>query len=209
MLIKIYKPLSHKEFMKLIKMCAMLMLVLLSFSFAQAAVSNTDGSSIIVTPVPTTPDTTIVDAQNTNPEENSSNLSTSSKILVVVVPIFIIFLGLYLLKKRRRKKMREFDAQPKDIDQERLWKDAIKVKQSGDKNPREVVIVDEGKKPEPLSENEEMVRRTTKKVLTDPKKATEDEKEKARLAIEEILEDAKLRDKPGFDDPTQGVTTYK
>jgi len=217
MLIKIYKPFSHKEVMKTIKMCAMLMLIVLSVGIAQATIANTDGSAIGSTPsIPTTPPTPTPTIQDTVPE-SSTELSAFAKSLVIGGPIIIIIIAFYILKKKKkRKKFREFDDQPKDISQKRLWKNAKMVKKPQEDNPKEVIVVDEAgswKKPLDLSkysEEEQLIRSATKKVKTNSN--DKDEKEKARLAIEKILEEAKLRDKPGFDDPTRSggsVTTYK
>lgn len=206
------------------------MLVVFSLSFAQAMVANTDGSAIITTPVSTPSNTSVI--QDTDLEENdSSELGVLTKTLVIVGPIVILLIAFYFFKKKKRKKFREFDDQPKDIAQERLWRNAKMVKKNnvpqkelwknakmmkGFKrdNPKSVDIIDEGKEPTQISADEQLVRSATKIITKGNKfkRVDEDEKEKARLAIEKILEDAKLRDKPGFDDPAKSegsVTTSK
>ena len=71
-------------------------------------------------------------------------------------------------------------------------------------------ILDEAIKPNPISQDEQLIRNATKNIQSN--KRNEDEEAKAKLAIDKILEEANLRDKPGFDDPTKdlgSVTTYK
>jgi len=176
--------------MKAIKMCGLFMVVVFSLCLIQAGVSNTNGLPIVTTPpAETSPGPIIQDT----PSEDSSELSTTAIVLIIVGPILIILIAFYLFKKKKlRKKFQEFDAQPKDIPQERLWKNAEVIKKEIVSAPKySTVILDEGITPPPLSANE---------------------KEKARIAIEKILEEANLRDKPGFDDPTKSegsVTTYR
>jgi len=193
------------------------MFIIISFSFAQAMISNTDGSAIVatppaaqVTPTETTPSSIIQDI----PSEDSSNPSTLKIILIIGVPILIILIALVLVRKKRKKKFREFDAQPKDIGLDKLWKNAKMLKKVENAPKNSVVIVDEGKKPATIiAPEEELIRSATKKVIPQGSNYKEtDETEKARIAIEKILEEANLRDKPGFDDPTRkegSVTTYK
>ena len=198
--------------MKTIKMCALLMLIVISFSFVQAGVVNTNGSAIVVAP-PTETTTSPIIQDNT--PETTRELNGFGKALVIGGPIIILLIAFYLVKKKKKKKFREFDAQPKDISQKRLWKNAKMFKKKVPKLPKEsVVILDESTTPPTISGDEQLIRSVTQNILKDDKKHKNNanEEAKAKAAINKILEEAGIRDKPGFDDPTLSggsVTTYK
>jgi len=199
--------------MRTIKMCGLFMVVLFSLCLIQAGVSNTNGSPIVTTPTTPPAETSPSPIIQDIPSEDSSEISTFAIVLIITGPIVIILIAFYLFKKKKlRKKFQEFDAQPKDIPQEKLWNNAKVINQIKKMPVGSTVIVDEAK-PEKINPEEQLIRSATKKVLSEGNKLKDtDEAEKARIAIEKILEEANLRDKTGFDDPTReegSVTTYR
>ena len=127
MLGKVYKGVLYKKNMEITKFCLLFVFILLSLSFVDATITNTDGSavgSLLETPTPITQEVTTPtpEIQNTVPVEEQPEVGGITKLFIVMIPLGIILCALYFLKKRRKNKGRE----PKDIDDDELdlWEQA-------------------------------------------------------------------------------------